>query len=194
MLHDMDIRKWILAGLLILHIGWIANHMRWVLTDQINPWKLGGYGMYTVPTPAAKLQVYDADFPDTPTLVKTMQFEAAERFTNITRTFRCAPPPPAALLGFFEENGNLIGKHLAFIYTEARFNRDPRSYKRKIQGVLELSWQDERTFIYRSRFCGKEQIQSATLPETASVPSSGAPALPEVPSTAMPEIPSATLP
>lgn len=164
MLHNMDLRKWAVAGLLILHIGWIANHMRWVATDQINPWKLGGYAMYTVPAPVAQFQVYDADFPDTPALVNGMQYEAAERLTNAGRTFRCAPVPPAAMRGFFEENGNLIGKHLALIYTERRLYRDPRTFKREIQGVIELSWQDERTFTYRSRFCGKEYIQSATLP------------------------------
>lgn len=185
----MDIRKWILAGLVILHIGWIANHMRWVITDQINPWKLGGYAMYTIPVPAAKLQVYDADFPDTPAPVKTMRYEAAERFTNATRTFRCVPPSPAALRGFFEENGNLIGKHLAIMYTEGRFYRDPRSHKRKIQGVIELSWQDERTFTYRSSFCGKEETETATLPESAA-----SAAAPEVPLTTMPDVPSAKLP
>jgi hypothetical protein len=160
----MDIRKWAVAGLLILHIGWIANHMRWVATDQINPWKLGGYAMYTVPAPMANFQVYDAEFPDTPALVNTMRYEAAERFTNSGRTFRCAQVPPAALREFFEENGNLIGKHLAFIYTERRFNRNPRSIKREIQGVMELSWQDARTFTYRTSFCGKERTQTATLP------------------------------
>lgn len=164
MSHSLDIRKWVVAGLLILHIGWMANHMRWVMTDQIDPWRLGGYAMYTIPPPAARFQVYDADFPDTPALVNSMLYEAAERFTNPRRAFRCAQVPPAAMRGFFEENGNLIGKHLAFIYTERRFYRDPRSFKREIQGVIELSWQDERTFTYRSRFCGKEQIQSATLP------------------------------
>lgn len=164
MLHDMDIRKWVVAGLLILHIGWIANHMRLVATGQINPWKLGGYAMYTVPALVPKFQVYDADFPDMPAEVNAIRYEAAESFTNVGRTFRCAPVPPAALRGFFAENANLIGKHLAFIYTDVRFYRNPRSIKREIQGVIELSWQDERTFTYRSRFCGKEQIQSATLP------------------------------
>jgi len=164
MLHNVDFRKWVVAALVILHIGWIANHMRWVATDQINPWKLGGYAMYTVPPPLSKFQVYDADFPDAPATVSGMRYEVAERLTNAGRTFRCAPPSPAAMLSFFEENGNLIGKHLAFIYTELRFYRAPRSVKREIQGVVELSWQNERTFTYRTSFCGKEASQSATLP------------------------------
>lgn len=184
----MDIRKWVVAGLVILHIGWIANHMRLVVTDQINPWKLGGYAMYTVANPTTKFQVYDAEFPDMPAQVKGKLYEAAQSFTNAERTFRCAPVPPAALFGFFAENVNLIGRHLAFIYTEVRFHRDPRSVKREIQGVMELSWKDERTFTYRSNFCGKEQIQSGTLPETVLVPSS------EIPSNTLPDVPSTTLP
>ena len=164
MLHNMNIRKWIVAGLLILHIGWIANHMRWIATDQINPWKLGGYAMYTVPSPAVQIKVYDVDLPDTPLLVNTMRFHAAERFTNPGRTFRCAQVAPAALLGFFEENGFLIGKHLTFIYTERRLYRHPLVFKREIQGVLDLSWQDERSFTYRTKFCDTERSQSVTLP------------------------------
>ena len=48
MLDNIDIRKWIISGLLILHIASIANHMRRVAGGQINQWKLGGYAMYTI--------------------------------------------------------------------------------------------------------------------------------------------------
>lgn len=159
----MDIRKWAVAGLLILQIIWIGNHMRLVASDQINPWRLGGYAMYTVPSPAVRFQVYDPNLPDLPIAVNLLRYEAAGRFTNPWRTFRCSPESSAALRGFFEENGTLIGKNLVLVYSERRFYRDPRSSKREMQGVVGVTWQDERTFTFTSRFCGKEVTETATL-------------------------------
>lgn len=181
----MDMRKWAVAGLLLLHIGWIANHIRWVVNDEINPWRLGGYAMYTVPSPSARFQVFDLAFPEMPTPVNTTRFDAAEHLTNAERVFRCAPVPPAAMRAFFEENENLIGKDLAFVFTERRIHRHPRSIKREMQGMVDVRFEDERTFTYRSRFCGKEQVETVTLPEFASP--GGSPAvMPDVPSTTLP--------
>lgn len=183
--HNMDIRKWAVAGLLLLHLGWIFNHMRWVVNDDINPWRLGGYAMYTVPNPATAFQVYDAAFPDMPVPANTKRYEAAERFTNPGRAFRCAPVLPAAMQAFFEENGNLIGRTVALVFTERRLHRHPRSVGREMQGVVDVTFQDERTFTYRSRFCGTERTETVTLPESA---------LPEGSSAIMPDVPSTTLP
>jgi hypothetical protein len=166
MLDDIDIRKWIIAGLLILHIAWIGNHMRWVAAGQINPWKLGGYAMYTVPSPQLRLQIYDANLPDAPIRASSIRYELATRFTNTTRTFRCADVPAAALLAFFEENSGLIGRNLAFVYSERQFFRNPPSFKRVMQGMVTVTWQDTQSFTYTNRFCGNEHTASATLPET----------------------------
>jgi len=68
MLDNIDIRKWIIGGLLIRHIAWIGNHMRWVAGGQINPWKLGGNAMYTVPNPNAKMRVSIGKYPERQTL------------------------------------------------------------------------------------------------------------------------------
>jgi hypothetical protein len=164
MWRDFD-RNWVVFGLLALHVGWIGNHIRWVINDEINPWKLGGYAMYTVPSPKTRVQVYDANFTGKPIKVKTVGYSAATRFTNSGRSFRCADVPAAALLTFFEENKDLIGRNLVFVYAERRFVRDPPSTKNEMQGSVIVVWQDERTFIYKNRFCGREATASATLPE-----------------------------
>jgi hypothetical protein len=176
MLHDIAIRKWAIWGLLVIHIAWIANHMRWIANDQINPWRMGGYAMYTVPLPAARIQLFDADFPDTPIRAKLLQYERATRLTNYDRTFRCANVPASALLAFFEENQDLIGRNLAFIYYERRLVRTPPGAKRVTQGMVVVIWRDERSFSYTNRFCGREETASATLPET--LPGAASTALP----------------
>lgn len=163
MLHNMDIRKLTVLGLLALHIVWIGNHMRLVANDQINPWRLGGYAMYTVPNLSLRMQVYDASFPDMPIEVNRLKYELALRFTNATRTFRCANESAAALRAFFDENSTLIGRQLVLVYSERRFVRVPPSTKRQIQGMVIVTWQDERSFTFTNRFCGREVTESATL-------------------------------
>jgi hypothetical protein len=155
--------KWIVFGLLILHIGWIANHIRWVVNDEINPWKLGGYAMYTVPSPRINIRVYDALNPEVRIPAKMLQFYAATRFSNVGRTFRCAGIPAASLRGFFNENMGLIGKSLAFVYFERRFVRSPPSAETENTGLVVVTWRDTQTFSYTSRFCGKQESRSGTL-------------------------------
>jgi hypothetical protein len=159
-----DITRWIVAALLILHIGWIGNHMRWVASGQINPWKLGGYGMYTIPLRDPTREVYDAFFPGAPLSVNWIGFDDATRFTNDSRTFRCADVPAAALLAFFDDNRDLIGKDLAFVYSEQQFVHDPPSIKTVTQGEVVVTWQDTQTFTYTNKFCGNEHVGTATTP------------------------------
>jgi|GEM_PF-1104952 len=188
MLGEIDIRKWIIGILLILHIAWIGNHMRWIANDQINPWRMGGYAMYTVPSLGQRTRVYDATFPDAPLTVNTLGYEKSTRLTNYARTFRCASVPASALLAFFDENHPLIGRNLVFVYSEREFVHAPPAAKRVNKGMVVLTWQNERTFTYTNKFCGREEIATATLPESLSAPS------PEVPSTTMPDVPSVKLP
>jgi hypothetical protein len=158
--------KWAVAGLLVLHTGWIGNHMRWVMNEEINPWKLGGYAMYTIPNPGQRIRIYDAPVPGEAIKANALQFEAATRFTNANRTFRCAGIPAAALRGFFNENKDLIGRNLMFAVSERRFYRDPPSrpsLKREAQGLVIVTWQDAQNFSYTSSFCGREETRSASL-------------------------------
>lgn len=162
MLYNMDIRKWILMGLVVLHMGWIAKHMHLVIHHQINPWRLGGYAMYTVPNPSVRLRIYDA-ISSMPINARRRQSEIAVRSTNPARTFRCAHASSAALRAFFGENTDLIGRNLVFAYSELKFVRSPPSAKRELQGVVEVTWQDLQHFILTSRFCGDEYVETVAL-------------------------------
>jgi hypothetical protein len=165
MLREMDYRKWVLSSLVIAHIAWIANHLRLVANDEINPWRLGGYGMYTVPGPEARFQVFDKADPNAPIPVEKLGFETAQRFTNPARTFRCAPVTPEALRSFFRENMNLIGRDIAIVYSEIKFSRTPPSAARKMQGGVLVSWPEFNTFSYTNKFCGAESTGSANFDE-----------------------------
>ena len=43
-----SLRKLVIVALVVLHSVWIVVHLNLVSRDLINPWKLGGYGMYTI--------------------------------------------------------------------------------------------------------------------------------------------------
>jgi hypothetical protein len=165
MLHEVDYRKWLLSALVIAHIAWIANHLRLVANDQVNPWKLGGYGMYTVPQPGTRYLVYDKARPNTPVPVRKRGFEVSQRFTNPSRTYRCAPIAPEALRAFFNDNRKLIGRDIAIVFSERRFYRTPPSISREMQGGVLVSWPDTNTFTYTNKFCGAESTGSASFEE-----------------------------
>ena len=165
MLHNVNYRKWLLSALVIAHIAWIANHLRLVANDEINPWRLGGYGMYTVPDPAARYQVFDKLDPSAPLPVVKGGFDIAQRFRNPGRVFRCAPAAPEALRAFFEQNSNLVERDIVILYSEVRFHRTPPSLSRETQGAVFVSWQDMHTFTYTSKFCGREYTGSASFDE-----------------------------
>jgi hypothetical protein len=165
MLHEVDYRKWLLSALVIAHIAWIANHLRLVANDEINPWKLGGYGMYTVPDPNSRYRVVARADQNIPVPIQKRGFDLAQRFTNPARTFRCAPVAPEALRAFFKENRNLIGRDIAIIFSERRFYRTPPSINRELQGGVLVSWPDMNTFTYTNKFCGVESTGSASFEE-----------------------------
>lgn len=165
MFRDIDSTKWIFAALLVFHIAWIANHMRLVAAGQINPWKLGGYGMYTVPQPTSRLLVIDAAFPRTPTPVNLVRYLSAQRFRNPGRVFLCDHIPTESIRALIYENRNLIGRRIAIFVVEIRFVRKPPSIERIVRGYVTLTWQDMHTFNYVSRFCGTEHAETAKWDE-----------------------------
>jgi hypothetical protein len=165
---DSKILKLVIATVLIFHTLWIANHLRWVATEQINPWKLGGYGMYTAPEPDVTLTLFDIRFPGAhykldPSTYSLTRYRNESMFTNIRRVFRCAHIKPEHLKAFFEENPQLRGRNLGFLYAEGKFIRNPASVKRVEQGHVTIAWTGTDIFEYTSVFCGSRESRKVSL-------------------------------
>lgn len=143
---------------LVIHLFWIANHLRWVANDQINPWKLGGYGMYTVPSPQVRVEINKVSpsgairalDPDSYSLA---DFQRSFSSTNLDRIFRCASVEPESVRAFFDGNPQLRGTDLIIIFTERVFSRDQVTVKRREQGRVQIQWIDYRNLVYGSQFC-----------------------------------------
>lgn len=144
---------------LVIHGIWIGNHLLWVADDQIDPWKLGGYGMYTVPSPDVQLAIsWISSSGSTrvldPSRYSLGAFERSVAHTNPKRTFRCAPIESEDLRAFFDENPLLRSLNLIFIFTERRFLRDPVKLERQEQGRVQIQWIDDHNLVYANQFCG----------------------------------------
>lgn len=161
--------KYVIIATLVVHTLWIVNHLRWVATGQVNPWKLGGYGMYTAPPPRVTLILLDLRDPGAPRRIdpstfSLTRFQAMSRFTNISRVFRCAHVKQEALKVFFEENTQLRGNNLGFLYLENRFFHNPAvSLKQAKQGRVSVIWTDNDSFEYTSEFCGSRENGKTSL-------------------------------
>jgi hypothetical protein len=165
---DSKILKSVVVAVLIFHTLWIANHLRWVATDQINPWKLGGYGMYTVPDPRVSLNLLDIRFPGAhfiidPSTYSLSRFRRTTKLTNINRVFRCAHLKRQQLKALFEENPQLRGNHLRLLYLENKFIQNPVSVKRVRQGRVTIIWTGQDFFEYTSEFCGSQETGKVTF-------------------------------
>ena len=153
---------------LVVQVIWIANHMRWIANDQINPWKLGGYAMYTVPTSKDRLDISKVSPSgeigplDSAITYKFVKFIRSVEHANPGRTFRCAPLEPRSLRVFFEENPLLRGVNLVFIFSGTRFSRDPVAMQKREQGRIEIEWLGDSNLVYRNLFCGNVETGEIT--------------------------------
>lgn len=169
MFNNINFARASIFLLLFLHVVWVANHLRLVAKDAIDPWKLGGYGMYTGPAPSQTMFVFEVSprqqirrIPNR--TIKQRSYVLATFWTNRGRVFRCTHIPASALIGLFGDNERLVGRRLILIYAENEFKHQPPSVDRVKRGEVNIEWQDDRRFTYVSNFCGDTQIFTAELP------------------------------
>lgn len=149
-----SVRMAIIVCLLFLHSAWIVFHLNLVSREIINPWKLGGYGMYTGVDPESRLHLFDTRIPEfeiPPNVYKYWNIYT----DNWYFIFRCEPITVASLQTFLKENPRFVGVPLRFIVTENKLLRDPIREERLPHAILEIRWTGQRTLDYAGKICGK---------------------------------------
>ena len=153
--------KIFIINLLVLHAIWVSAHLLLVSQELINPWKLGGYGMYTVPHDQPRTHVFLQEG-------KTKRWTELENSGNrlVTRNFeqfnhnnifKCRFPSERSLVGFFDENPSLRRKPLVIAVSKIVFSRYPIKIERRIQTQIEIAWSSNREwFGYRGKICGRD--------------------------------------
>jgi hypothetical protein len=146
--------KVVLVSLLLVHAIWIIVHINLVSRELINPWKLGGYGMYTVANARPILQVYRVGF-GIQRVPKKDYLEARFWVAHHRHAFRCRPFSEKAFRIFFRENPDMVGTDLRFIVWERRMERKPIGAKRVPQSIADVRWNTPSTFSIRGTVCGQ---------------------------------------
>lgn len=148
--------QFVIYGLLMIHVSWIITHLNLVSRDLINPWKLGGYGMYTKPSNKASLRLYDIS-ADKASRIPRKTFRADDfRDANLRYVFRCRPLSETSFLAFIRKNSHLVNVNLRFEIREREFRRRPIRTKWVTHSVAEIKWQDETKFSYSGKVCGTQ--------------------------------------
>ncbi len=146
---------YIVAGLLVVHTSWIIVHLNLVSRELINPWKLGGYGMYTQPNNRAKLRLFDIRSKPK-RISKRKYIGKGFRDANFRYVFRCRKIGRAEFLIFLTDNPHLANRDLRFVIREREFSRSPVGTKWVKHSVVELRWPQSDKFTYSGEVCGKK--------------------------------------
>ena len=159
-----SLQKSIFAGIILVHAIWIVVHLNLVSQGLINPWKLGGYGMYTTAIPKPRLHVFDRQFQGVEVPLSKQTYYNF-RLRNQNFSFQCEPMTEKSLLGFFEENPNLVGHTLRFFVSQRKFLRNPIRAKRRAHAMLEVVWKEAQLLEYTGQVCGKIYEGQLNLPK-----------------------------
>ena len=159
------ITSWIFVVLVVIHSAWIANHLRLHAEGVINPWKGGGYGMYTNLSPGPRFIVYtDMVFPVATTpanrITKFNEAPLMEKtnILNFNRFFRCRNVSPTALKRFIRQNRSKLKRYVSVGVQERYVDQETRAAKGKIIGTFQLSINDAIA-SYKGTICDREPVE-----------------------------------
>lgn len=157
----------VIAVLLTAHVCWIGVHLWLVKNGRINPWKLGGYGMYTVPhlNSMTHVFVFDKATNGWKELSREqLQFDSyVFNASNDWHVFRCRPIDAESLTAFLERNNHLRYRSLLIAITETRFDRYPIKITREAVQQVEIGWGGKNKFGFRGKACGETYSGESTF-------------------------------
>lgn len=145
--------RYLLGGLLILHIIWIGTHFYLVENHQLNQWKLGGYGMYTRPAPRFELNAHVDGINDADQQWRSRPTFAKENWYFV---MPCRALSAARIASFYQDNPSAVGKNTHLLITIKSFERYPvkAEYLPKVQ--LDITWPSAKVFAWKGEVCGQQ--------------------------------------
>lgn len=160
-------RHWaylLLGALLTVHTAWAAYHLYLVSEDQVNPWKVGGYGMYTTvpPTARASLKVRSPNG----FMVRIQNRAFTEN--NLMFSFKCRPVTKRSVLALIETDPAIVGRELSFDLTELQLKREPIRHVRRLYSTGSVFYQPDGSALLRQKLCGEIHETVLTREEIAT--------------------------
>lgn len=152
-------QTYVLFGLLAAHIAWVCWHISLVAAERVNPWKLGGYAMYTQPSRGVSLVINELN-PDGTIKLVDWPNEEGVRSYELDRFYRanwyfnlyCKPVTKNSLAKLFDDNQVLQGKDILIELYAERFRAKPLRMDTEKIAEIKVLWPDN-DFVYEARHC-----------------------------------------
>lgn len=159
-----NVRNVILILLFLVHVVWVTNHARLHFERVINPWKGGGYAMYTNVAPQPRIEVYTSNtLPVEMSRETSIRVEppmiglllGSQEITNPNRFFRCRMLTKRQLKIFSENYVNRLKKFSVIKISERALVPASMSVERTDKVYLQFNTHNDNLY-YEGTICGKE--------------------------------------
>lgn len=155
-------QTYILLGLLLVHSVWITYHLSLVARGAVNPWKMGGYAMYTKPSSGVDVVVNvikNTNREDkTDTVIPGTYRPRLLAFYRKNWDFNlyCKPVTAASLIQLFSDNPRFENEDLFLELFAYRLQISPLSQNPEKIAEVEVFWQDQNSFSFQTNTCGSD--------------------------------------
>ena len=142
---------------LFAQVFWVCGHMYLNSQGLIDPWKLGGYGMYTKPgvKPLALVFRYKPGQKGERIDVDQARFMKSSYFFR----FLCRPVSISAIKKLIEDNESLSGYNIRIGISIREFQKNPIAYRRKLHHKIVFKREWNGSYTLQQSVCGKEYLE-----------------------------------
>jgi hypothetical protein len=152
MFWGFNYTRLLLGSLLVLHVLWIGTHLYLVKNHQLNAWKLGGYGMYTRPSPRFRLNAHVEGLEASEKWQSNPKFSAENWYFVLP----CRPISASRIASFYQDNPEALGKTTHLLITIRSFERYPVKSEYLPRVELTIRWPDDKTFTWEGKVCEQQ--------------------------------------
>ena len=148
----MKLNRLLLLLIFIVHALWASHHMLLHHQDKVNPWKGGGYAMYTIPSPQPEAVVlYESNLDEWQQVdPSNLTLFNKQRKHN---TYYCKIFTEKDLLVLLSTNPQIIGMNTEIHFVKWVMNKFPITMEQHQYGGVRLFWPDDGVYSYVHQNC-----------------------------------------
>ncbi len=152
---------YVFGAVFVIHASWVATHVMLVADDRVDPWKLGGYGMYTTPSLQTHVEIsykaYGRDW-------RLAGPHAAFASDNADWRFLCRPPTERSIRSLLEREPVLEGRPVAYQLTRRFLDRAPIGPDWRPIAAGSLTYNENGEAVLAHEACGETHVMTITPP------------------------------
>lgn len=153
-IRSTSTQVWLFRALLLAQVTVVLIHMVMVTGGYINPWKWGGYAMYTVPGGTPTVEVFQRFDEGASALTATLELEGY-RVAHQYFHYYCQPQRAAGIATLLRDNPSLQGMDIDLVIAVATFDRYPLRQSLRELSRVTVRWSDATHYTFNSTTCGR---------------------------------------